>query len=223
MTEKKLETLPADIYQLFDPDVDHEVSEENLERFCEEMKDTLRNRLKKYTPPTSPLRFSSLGKPDRQLWFDAHPQEDGLEGKMLPKTYLKFLYGDIIESLLLFLTREAGHEVKEQQAEVDVDGIKGHIDAIIDGVLVDVKSASPYGYKKFEQGTVEQDDLFGYVAQLAGYANVLTPGQDAAWLAKDKVDGSICISILPKTVIKHHPPQERIAHLKEVVSKDTPP
>lgn len=218
----KLEDLPKDIYNLFDPDVDHECSEDNLNAFANGLKDIMRQRLKKYTPPASPLRFSSLGKPDRQIWFEAHP-EPGTKEAMVPKTYLKFLYGDIIEAMLLFLAKEAGHEVEGEQKEVEVEGVKGHIDAIIDGVVVDVKSASSYGYKKFKDRRVTEDDPFGYVAQLAGYSNVLTPGQDAAWLANDKVAGDICISPLPSVVIKHHPPQERIEHLKEVIESETPP
>lgn len=218
----QLDTLVTDIYNLFDPDLHHVPCEDNLNEFAENLKDLLRARLSEAKRPVSPLRFSSLGKPDRQLWYDAHP-EPGLEEKLLPKTYLKFLYGDVIEQLYLFLAKEAGHSVENCQAELDVDGVKGHIDAIIDGVVVDVKSASPFGYKKFEQGTVEQDDPFGYVAQLAGYANVLTPGMDAAWLAIDKVAGDICVSTLDKEVVAANPPAPVIEHQKEVIARDTPP
>ncbi len=89
--------------------------------------------------------------------------------------------------------------------------------------MVDVKSASSYGYKKFESDTVVQDDPFGYVAQLSGYASELTPGDDAAWLAMDKVAGDICISTLPNTVIKHHLPGPRIEELKKVIASEVPP
>lgn len=218
----ELNTLVEDVYRLFDPEVDHEVSEENLESFCSGLKDLLRSRLAKSKPHTGALRFSSLGRPDRQAWFDAHPVDGGKE-QMLPKTYLKFMYGDVIEQLLLFLVKEAGHKVEMEQAEVEVDGVLGHIDCIIDGVVVDVKSASPYGYKKFENRTVTEDDPFGYVYQLSGYANVLTPGKDAAWLAMDKVSGDICISPLSSTVIKYHQPEERIKVLRNVLSSDVPP
>lgn len=217
-----LSTLVEDIYALFDPSVDHVPSEENLEAFGENMKELLRQRLKKYNPPKSPLRFSSLGKPDRQIWYDSRPIPGGKE-EMLPKTYLKFLFGDIIEQMLLFLAKEAGHTVEGEQAEVEVDGVLGHIDAIIDGTVVDVKSASPFGYKKFVENSVLSDDPFGYVAQLSGYATVLTPGKGAAWLAQDKVGGDICVAPLPHAAIKHHDPAERIAHLKEVIRSDVPP
>ena len=89
--------------------------------------------------------------------------------------------------------------------------------------MVDVKSASPYGYKKFEQGTVTQDDPFGYVDQLSGYAHELTPGKPAAWVAFEKVAGDICVSELGPVSIDHHQPEPRIKELKEVLEKDTPP
>lgn len=218
----KLEDIPKDVYALFDPSIDHEVSEENLELFAEEMKSLVRTRLKEYRRPTNPLRFSGLGKPDRQVWMDAHPDPTN-EETMIPKTYLKFMYGDVIEQLLLFLIREAGHEVSNTQGTVEVNGVTGHIDAIIDSVVVDVKSASPYGFKKFADNAVTEDDPFGYVAQLAGYADVLTPGEDAAWIAMDKVHGDVCVSPLKKTVIKYNKPEPRIEHLKKVLESEEPP
>lgn len=182
----------------------------------------MRSRLAKYTPPTTPLRFSALGKPDRQVWFEAHPIPGGKE-PLTSQTYLKFMYGDIIEQMLLFLTKEAGHSVEAEQAEVEVDGVFGHIDAIIDGVVVDVKSASPFGYKKFKENSILADDPFGYVHQLSGYATVLTPGREAAWLANDKVAGDVCVTYLSAPVIAHHKPEERIKELREVIAMEEPP
>lgn len=219
----ELKDLPQDVYNLFDPDSDHEASEELLDEMCENLKDILRLRLRASSRREGgSIRFSALGKPNRQIWMDAHPDPKNEEA-MPAKTYLKFLYGDVIEQLYLYLAKEAGHSVTDEQREIEVDGIKGHIDAIIDGTVVDVKSASSYGYTKFATNTVEQDDPFGYVAQLAGYASVLTPDKEAAWWAVDKSSGDNCISELSKMTIKYHQPAERIAELKEVVSSDTPP
>jgi hypothetical protein len=222
VTSKTLDTLVDDVNSLFDPDLDHEPNEDFLDEFTENLKQLLRTRLRA-SPRRSGggIRFSSLGKPDRQVYFDHHPSPD--EEPLLPKTYLKFLYGDVIEQLYLYLAKEAGHSVTHEQAEVEIDGVLGHIDAIIDRTVVDLKSASSYGYKKFEEGTVEQDDPFGYVEQLSGYASVLTPGKEAAWWAVDKSSGDHCIATLKPTVIKHHEPAPRIEHLKKVVESDTPP
>jgi len=218
-----LKNLPDDIYKLFDPDVDHTISEENLDTFAENLKAVLRRRTAKQEERTGALRFSALGKPDRQIWFDAHPEPETKEAMPL-KTYLKFLYGDVIEELLLLLCKEAGYEVTDEQREVEIDGVKGHIDARINGTVVDVKSASSYGYQKFEQRNVLNDDPFGYVAQLSGYADILTPNEDAAWLAIDKSSADICVSPLSKFVIDDHKPENRIKHLKKVIdSEEIPP
>jgi CRISPR/Cas system-associated exonuclease Cas4 (RecB family) len=220
MKVKTLDTLVEDIFELFNPEVAHEPSEENLEYAAQTFKDLLRLRLAKRENLRDPLRFSSLGKKDRQIWYMAkgYKPED-----MSAKTYFKFLYGDVIETLVLFLAKEAGHSVEELQSEVSVDGVKGHIDAIIDGTVVDVKSASPFGYKKFEKNEIVGNDPFGYVEQLAGYANVLTPGQEAAWIAFDKVSGDICVSKLSSSIVADYKPEDRIAHLKEVIESEAPP
>ncbi len=220
MTKKTIDTVVEDIYALFDPNNGHEPNEDNLNAFAENLKEILRTRLAKREPLNNPLRFSSLGKQDRQLWYmaKAYPQED-----MSAKTYFKFLYGDVIEQLLVFLARESGHEVTDEQKEVVADGVKGHIDCKIDGVLVDVKSSSPYGFGKFVKGEVHIDDTFGYTQQLAGYAQVETPGEPAAWLAMEKVNGSLALTRLSTSIIKDYPVDERIAHLKEVISNDKPP
>lgn len=216
---KTLHTLVEDVYALFDPKEGHTASEENLEVFAETIKEVMRTRLAKREAPSSPLRFSSLGKKDRQLWYAAREEGE----PMTEKTYFKFLYGDIIEAMVLFLIKEAGHTVTDEQAEVDVDGVKGHIDAIIDGTVVDVKSATPFGYQKLKELKVLDDDPFGYVQQLAGYANVLTPGEGASWVAFDKVSGDLCVASLSPGIVADHPPAPRISHLREVIANDTPP
>lgn len=221
MQHKNLQDLPEDIYSLFDPTQNHEVNEENIEWAAQQFKDLLRVRLKEREPLADPLRFSSMGRPDRQIWYMA--QQEVKPEAMQSKTYFKFLYGDVIELLILFLAKEAGHSVERTQEELEVDGVKGHIDAIIDGVVVDVKSASPFGFQKFKKNSVTEDDPFGYVQQLAGYSAVLNPGEAAAWVAFDKVGGEICVSNLSASIIKDFDPGERIAHLKKVVASDQIP
>lgn len=167
------------------------------------------------------LRFSALGKPDRQIWYAAN-EPDKAE-PLLPKTYLKFLYGDVIEQLMVLLVKEAGHEVTDEQLEIEVDGVKGHIDCKIDGVVVDVKSASPFAFQKFKSGGLFDDDAFGYVGQISGYSNVLTPGKSPAFLAFDKVHGDVCVLSVPTGLTAMHSPTERITHLKEVIANSEKP
>jgi hypothetical protein len=220
MGSKSIENLPADIYQLFNPEIDHQVSEENLNHFLSSLGDLVRTRLSKRKDKEFYLRFSGLGKPDRQVWYDSR----GYEGeKFLGQTYLKFLYGDIIECLLLLLAREAGYEVTDEQKEVDCLGVKGHLDAKIEGVVTDVKSASPFGFKKFKDHTLFEDDPFGYIPQISGYVSVETPGEAGAFLACDKVSGDVTVMSVPSSIVKDNLPAPRIEHLREVISSDTPP
>jgi hypothetical protein len=216
----ELKDLPNDVYSLFDPSKDHEVCEENVEWAGEEFKNLLRTRLRE-RQGNNPMRMSGIGKPDRQFWY-ASRQAETAEA-MSPKTYFKFLYGDVIELLILFLAREAGHTVERTQEEVEVNGVKGHIDAVVDGVVVDVKSAAPFSFQKFKKNSILEDDPFGYVQQLASYATILTPNQDAAWIAFDKVGGDICITPLSSSIIADHDPAARIEHLREIIASDNPP
>lgn len=220
MILKKINSLVEDIYALFDPKTPHKVSEENLEYFADNIKELLRVRLGSRQNDGTVLRFSALGKPDRQLWYDSQGYD---KEELSAKTYFKFLYGDIIEQMVLFLCKEAGHTVEREQEEIEVNGVLGHIDAIIDGVVVDVKSASPYSYQKFKNGTIFEDDAFGYIPQLSGYANVLTPDEAPAFLAFDKVSGDICVTPISTTIVKDNKPEERIEHLKQVIASPTPP
>jgi hypothetical protein len=138
------------------------------------------------------LYISELGTQcSRQLWFKLHHPELG--EKVGPSAMFKFLYGNVIEELALYLVKLAGHEVKDQQkpTEIKYKGwtVRGRRDATIDGVVVDVKSASPYGYDKIvTEGLNDANDSFGYRAQVSGYHD----GEDGVGiLAVDKQNGHI--------------------------------
>lgn len=165
------------------------------------------------------LRMSNIGKGARQLWYD---KRYGKEEDLPPATIFKFIYGDLIESLLLFLARMAGHSVTHRQAEVVVEGVKGHIDADIDGVTVDAKSASTYAFRKFRDGTLADDDAFGYIEQLAGYCTARET--DGAFLAADKQNGHI--AYLPISLVDLKAAinvKERIEYLKQAVDGEVAP
>lgn len=164
--------------------------------------------------------MSNLGKKDRQIWYEfwaKRPPE-----KLSAQARIKFLFGDILELMLLFLAREAGHSVSNEQEEVDIDGVKGHLDATIDGVVVDAKSCSSYSFKKFETGALKNDDSFGYIPQLSGYSEA-KGGMDGAFLAIDKTVGDVCLLPIGKEELSQYDAKSRIAHLKTIVSCETPP
>lgn len=216
-------TLPEDIYRLLDDTTDHEVSEDNVEWAGEVFKDLLRTRLQKRQEKKGEevLRFSALGKKDRQMWYQANMPEAA--EKMHGKQNFKFLYGDVLEVLLLFLAKESGHEVTHEQHEVEVDGVHGHMDAIIDGIPVDCKSASSYSFAKFADGSFVFDDPFGYVQQLSGYAHAVGKTDRAGFLVADKVHGDICFAEIDEYSIQGNPPSGRIGELREVIAAPNPP
>lgn len=148
--------------------------------------------------PKNTLYMSEIGKPClRQLWYTVHSPHLGEQ--LLPNTQYKFLYGDYLEELTLFLAKLAGHKVSNEQETVEWKfsgwNFRGKKDAHIDGVLVDVKSASSYSFKKFKEGLDDTNDAFGYRRQLEGYSNV-TGGsaQPMGFLAIDKQNGTLCWS-----------------------------
>jgi hypothetical protein len=221
-------TLPEDIYGVLDERNDHEVSEENVQWAGEIFKELLRTRLKKREEKVGEdsLRFSALGKQDRQIWYAANKPE--CRELLQPKQNFKFLYGDVIEILLLFLAKEARHNVTHEQYEVSADGVTGHTDAVIDGVPVDCKSASPFGYDKFTDGRFLFDDPFGYIKQLSGYAHELQKDPSvvkdrAGFLVANKVHGDICFAEVDEYTIRGNPPEPRIAHLRSVVASPERP
>lgn len=216
------ETIPEDIFALLDDDNHHEANEDNIQWAGEAFKNMLRERLTKREVKSGEdvLRFSSIGKPDRQLWMLANKSE--MLEKMGGKQNFKFLYGDCIELLLLFLAAEAGHRVERQQEELEVDGVKGHIDAVIDGVLVDSKSASRFAYPKFANGTYVFDDPFGYVPQLSAYAHAAEIDK-AGFLVACKDTGDICYAPLDEAYLRGNNPTDRIAHVRKIVASEEIP
>jgi hypothetical protein len=219
---KNINTLVEDIYALFDlknkPSVSKTVADKILNQLGTEVQQHLHEYLYNKPKGKNNLRLSAIGKPDRQLWYDM--QEDKIEKQFSSSTRIKFLYGHILESLLLALTKLAGHTVTEEQKEVEIEGVVGHQDCRIDGILVDCKSASTSSFKKFNNGTLAEDDPFGYIAQISAYAEAHNDNE-AAFFVIDKQNGHL-------TLLKLHSmeminAEDRVKHLKKVLLEDTVP
>ena len=164
------------------------------------------------------VRMSNVGKPPRQLWYEKRdPQgRGGIDGA----TQIKFLYGHLLEEIVLMLVRMAGHTVTDEQKEVVVDGITGHMDCKINGEVVDVKTASRFAFNKFRDGRLAQDDPFGYLGQLAGYEKA--EGTDnGGFLVLNKESGELCM-YLPDDLDKPNI-DTRISELLPALELDIPP
>ena len=190
---KSLDTLVPDINKLlvnltYKKKVN--VSEEQLSKFLNNIKEVVMDFTNPMKADKKVLRMSILGRPARQLWYDKN--RPFKKTKPDPALQLKFLTGHFMEHLILLLAELAGHKVTDQQKKVTVDGIVGHMDSKIDGEVVDVKTASSHSFKKFQDGSLYEDDPFGYVAQLSGYeAN--EPTNKGGFLALNKATGQLAL------------------------------
>ena len=222
--QKHISTLATDIKKLI-ADISNgkpaNMTEENINVFLNNIKEAI---LSWNTSPAKEqkyegqLRMSVIGKPARQLWYDKYSPKDRQDEDA--GLNLKFLYGHIIEHLILYLAELAGHKVEDQQKKVEVDGVKGHIDSKIDGEICDVKSASSFSFKKFKSGELVGDDPFGYHAQLSGYETANGTNQ-GGFLVVDKSSGDICF-YKPEDMAKPNV-KSLIKELKTTLEKDTPP
>ena len=225
---KTIHTLVDDIYRLMETkEAEESVDvEAEIELFGENMKTLMRTEFgRKRTTDRRTLRLSNIGRDDRVLWNVVNGTE---KEEIKPATYIKFMYGHLIEEMLLFMTRMAGHSVTDEQRVCEVEGIKGHMDCKIDGLVVDVKSASSFGFKKFKDGTLAMDDAFGYVDQIKAYAHACGE-TEFGWLAMDKANGHLAVLKydLEDTQAPIHEHikgdiRERIKHVKEMVKGDEP-
>jgi hypothetical protein len=174
------------------------------------------------------LRMSNIGRDDRYLWNVVNNPD--VKEEMTPNTYVKFMYGHLIEEMLLFLTKLAGHEVTDEQKKCEVNGISGSMDCKIDGVVTDVKSVSTFGFRKFKDGSLAFDDPFGYVAQIKGYAHSEGRDNRFGWLAMDKQNGHLEYLMYDSDDTQApvyekigYDIEERIDHIRAVVEQEEPP
>lgn len=171
------------------------------------------------------LRLSGLGpKCPRALWYEVnHPE---MAEPLPPYAKIKYTYGHIIEHMILALAKAAGHDVRGEQDEIRVDGILGHRDCVIDGAVVDVKSAASRSFLKFRDKTLAQDDPFGYLDQISSY--VLGSVDDPFVLIKDRgfilaVDKTLGHLALYEHTVRPDDIRSRIRKYKEIVALPQPP
>lgn len=220
MPSKTLDTLVTDIYQVLDKLNEGEKITQELEPYLDRCLNDIRDAILHWATPQprdGRLRMSNIGQPARKLWMAQRYEGERHDP---PYVQLKFLYGHILEQVLLMLVSAAGHTVTDMQCEVELDGIMGSMDSRIDGEVVDIKTASPFGFKKFKEGTLNEDDPFGYITQLASY-EASGKTAEGGFLAIDKVTGEIAL-YRPDDMDKPNV-SRRISELKEVMGVDTAP
>lgn len=226
---KSIDTLVEDIYHVLDATKDHEPDAASTEAAAGRIGGEFIKATQKRVEPRAKgkLWASDLGKPcDRQHWYNFNEPEYG--EKLNGHTKFKFLYGNLLEESVLWLAEEAGHTVAGQQATVELPldngwTVRGRIDAIIDGTLVDVKSTSVYGYKKYTtEGLDATNDSFGYLHQLGfyhGYYNGPDElGHVSGFVWIDKQNGHIAYT--PVDIPSPEDIRDRAVAISEAVERD---
>jgi len=217
---KTLDTLIPDIYTMLEQGADVEQAhvKEALDEVGSLVREAVENILREgQREGAAHLRLSSIGKPDRQIWYGVQGEEgESINGQ----TKIKFLMGHVLEALLICLTKASGHKVEEAQDTVEVEGVLGHQDCVIDDVLVDIKSASSFAFKKFKDGRLSEDDPFGYFAYISASATK-NNRKEAAFFAIDKNSSELCI--LPIHDMEMIDAPARVRHLKGVVKEGQAP
>ena len=171
------------------------------------------------------LRLSAMGpRCPRALWYSIHHPE--LAEPLPPWAEIKYSYGHMIEALAIMLAKAAGHEVTGEQDALQLDGIVGHRDCVIDGCVVDVKSCSSRSFQKFKNKAYDQIDEFGYLDQLDGY--VVASHDDPLVKVKDKgyilaIDKTVGRMLLYEHPIRERSIRNRISDYKIIVASDQPP
>jgi len=221
---KEIYTLIDDIYKLF---IDKprtkkptKAVQKAAEEFAQKVKQHVLDRVydERNQERKTNLRLSQVGRPARQLWYNIKGYGQSVDPS--GPTQIKFLYGNILEELLLFLTTLAGHKVEEEQKKVTLNGVTGHKDCRIDGVTVDIKSASAHAFRKFENGSLASDDPFGYIGQLSAYAQA--EGDDeAAFFVIDKQRGTLALTFLHDIEMENA--SQKITDIRSYLKSDDPP
>jgi len=170
------------------------LSDANINKIAEDIKEALhrqfgsQNNRKEFR-----LRMSNIGKPTCQLWFEKNHPEKALP---LPNNFvMNMMLGDIVEAVFKGLLRQAGvayDDSKKVSMELKIDSkIEGTYDIVMDDAVDDIKSASDWSYKnKFQSfDTLADGDTFGYVGQLAGYAQALNK-RAGGWWVINKANGN---------------------------------
>jgi len=170
------------------------LSDANIDKIAEDIKEALHRQLgSQNSRKEFRLRMSNIGRPTCQLWFEKNQPEKALP---FPKNFImNMMLGDIVEAVFKGLLRQAGvayEDSKKVSMELKIDKkIEGTYDIVMDDAVDDIKSASDWSYKnKFESfDTLASEDPFGYVGQLAGYAQA-TNKRAGGWWVINKANGN---------------------------------
>lgn len=211
---KTISTLIDDVYTLLgDANKDMVIDDQRLLELASKMashvKDEIVDPDRSNREPGVVYVTQITSNCPRRRWYEYNHQAKGIsKEKINGSNRFKFLYGDLIEESVLFLAEMAGHDVQLRQERLEMVmqrgsenyKLAGRIDAVIDGVLVDVKSMESFTFDKFKKG--EYDDKWGYGNQLLSYDLMMrndkryTPPTQRMILGINKLNGKMHLDTL---------------------------
>jgi hypothetical protein len=214
--KKKIDTLIEDIYKVFEDQVD--LPNDLIKDFGTRVSELVKNRIEEVRSGPEGLRLSQIGTPNRKIWYGLQNYD---KKPLTGQDRLKFLYGDLVEELLLLLIKLAGHTITDEQKTVTIEGVVGHQDCRIDNVITDIKSASSFGFRKFKDNSITNgNDPFGYIAQLSAYTE--GQGEDSgAFLVLNKENADLHLLHIDSMDMINA--TDRIKELKGLVDAKSPP
>ena len=180
------------------------VSPSAIKDFAKECKESVEKQLNKKRKFS--IRMSGLGRPLCQQLLD----RQGIQEDMDYNALFRFLFGDLVESVMVLIMEQADVEIVAKQKSVKLT-IAGHeVTGTLDLILRDemgiekvwdVKSASEWAFKFKYTGfggydKIKEDDPFGYVMQghLYGEATGLPFG---GWIVVNKSSGELAMVEAP--------------------------
>ena len=179
-----------------------------VEEFGEACKNALLKQFEDQRRNKFEPRMSNIGRPLCQLQMEAK----GVKGEGQPyNVKVRNTFGDIIESLAIFIMKSAGVNIKNEQKKVKYkfngSEVEGKQDVEIDEKMWDIKSASPYSFeKKFgEEGgflEVVKEDSFGYASQGFLYGESQNK-KFGGWIAINKSTGEWTVCETPAMIEPH--------------------
>jgi len=221
-----IQTLIPDIYKTIS-NKNGWFTDELASAFADDVSKRLQESLGAAKGPPR-LRLSQMGpRCPCALWHSIHHPE--LAEPLPPTAEIKYAFGHIIEALAITLAKAAGHKVTGEQDVVHVDGVSGHRDCIIDGCIVDVKSANSFSFAKFKDGSIGQADTFGYLDQLDGYLvgsyedDLVVNKTIAYLLAVDKTLGHMCLYEHRLDENRQKALLARVRYYRSIIRQDSPP
>ena len=174
--------------------------------------------------------MSNMGTPcERKLWYSVQNFSDNMKEQLQPYVKNKFIYGDVIECWALGLVKAAGYKLEGMQDVMEINGVKGSRDCVIEGMTFDVKSASTFAMDKFKDNGLLKDDPFAYLSQLSSYVYaakddpIVTDKKHGAFLVFEKQHGHVVVDIYDLTPWLEEKEAEVLRKKSVVASKKEPP